>query len=112
MGQQAEATEFDHRLAAVVGGDGKIVRGYKCSAVERTAPGQYIITWGENLVGGGVHSNFAATVGVPTTEATCQPGVATVGIMANETNKSWVHVYDLSGKPLDATFHILVGRDH
>jgi hypothetical protein len=112
MGQEAEAASFDHRLAAVVGGDGKIVRGYKISAVERKGPGDYVVTWGTNLVGGGVHSNFVATVGAATTEATVKPGVATVGVVANETNKSWVRVYDLSGNPLDATFHIFVGRDH
>ena len=112
MANETEAKDaFDHRLAAVVGADGSIVRGYKISSVERKSPGYYLITWATNLVGGGVHSNFVATVGVPTTEATCKPGVATVGVVAEATNKSWVRIYDLSGKPFDATFHIFVGRD-
>ena len=71
-------TEFEKRLACVIGADGTIARGYMIEKCEFNGVNEYIITWKIPLQGA-AKTNFAATIGCVMDEQV-SPGLITVGL--------------------------------
>jgi hypothetical protein len=105
----AQEPVFFNRLAAVIGADGRIARGYQIESVEVRGENEYVITWRIDLRGGEAKSNFVVTIGSEMEEPV-EPGFATVGL-AEGNYKSYVKTYDVTGKPARRPFHIGVFRD-
>ena len=101
-------TEFEKRLACVIGADGSIARGYMIDKCEFNGTNEYIITWKIPLQGA-AKTNFAGTIG-SAMEETVQPGLITVGLTKNPSQLR-VQTFDPNGKPAARSFHIACFRD-
>ena len=55
-------SDFEGRLACVIGADGTIARGYRIVKCERTGIGDYTISW-EDQLQGSAKTNFSCVVG-------------------------------------------------
>lgn len=101
-------SDFEGRLACVIGGDGTIARGYRIAGSERTAIGDYTISWQDELQGS-AKTNFSCVVGSIMYEDV-EPGICTVGLLP-EPHQMRVRTYAVTGEPADRPFHLAVFRD-
>ena len=72
-------SDFESRLACVIGGDGTIARGYRIVKCERTSMGDYTISWADELQGS-AKTNFSCVVG-STMYEDVDPGICTVALL-------------------------------
>jgi hypothetical protein len=100
--------EFEHRLACVIGADGKVARGYLIDSCELKGANEYILTWKIPLQNE-AKTNFACVVGSVADEPV-EPGLCTVGLL-KDPMKMRVNTYDATGKPAKRSFHLACFRD-
>jgi hypothetical protein len=101
-------SDFEGRLACVIGADGTIARGYRIAKCVRTGIGDYTISWEDELQGS-AKTNFSCVVGSEMYEDV-DPGICTVGLRP-DAHQMRVRTYALNGEPADRPFHLAVFRD-
>lgn len=101
-------SDFEGRLACVIGADGTIARGYRIVKCERTGIGDYTISWEDELQGS-AKTNFSCVVG-STMYEDVDPGICTVGLLP-DPHEMRVRTYAPSGQAADRPFHLAVFRD-
>jgi hypothetical protein len=72
-------SDFEGKLACVIGADGTIARGYRIVKCDRTGIGDYTISWEDELQGS-AKTNFSCVVG-STMYEDVDPGICTVGLL-------------------------------
>jgi hypothetical protein len=101
-------SDFEGRLACVIGADGTIARGYRIVKCDRTGIGDYTISWEDELQGS-AKTNFSCVVGSEMYEDV-DPGICTVGLLT-DAHEMRVRTYAPNGEPADRPFHLAVFRD-
>jgi hypothetical protein len=101
-------SDFEGRLACVIGADGTIARGYRIVKCDRTGIGDYTISWEDELQGS-AKTNFSCVVG-STMYEDVDPGICTVGLLT-DPHEVRVRTYTPNGQAADLPFHLAVFRD-
>jgi len=101
-------SDFEGRLACVIGADGTIARGYRIVKCDRTGIGDYTISWEDELQCS-AKTNFSCVVGSEMYEDV-DPGICTVGLLT-DAHEMRVRTYAPNGEPADRPFHLAVFRD-